>query len=465
MTSFQRQLNLYGFRRLAKGEDAGAYFHPKFQRNEPDLINQITRLPAKAALETLEEVMNASRAPAVQSQIPRKRSLNSSWVTPIRDTTDTALTKHSASSSTAASTTKRARTSAPVDYDEGLGHYRTRRLAQLEQNVLNGSIDDTGDGTSACTTASAEIINAVTPNANPHLTTNSMGMPLLQIPPADSLYARRRAAAGLSAASNQQSVSFAKDLSLPTPGGNYLFSPSGRDDFIELCPDLIGSPHFTNLMATVSSDYDVLLSPNGIGLSLLNTPIAYTLPVPHFPQAAQRATSSASAAPMGCAPDPLTAALQRAVFSAAQFDPMRTTDLTAPDTRATVRTATSAFTAVPAAHRSNRASAASHMHAPASLSAENSDGAGVGEEEEEDPEAAWLSGHSAEVFDDFLDSMCPTLEAPIAQQSASASASASAGPGAAVGVRSAGQCVAESSVAAQGINAVLGPGMLLARAE
>jgi hypothetical protein len=89
MTSFQRQLNLYGFRRLAKGEDAGAYFHPKFQRNEPDLINQITRLPAKAALETLEEVMNASRAPAVRSQIPRKRSLNSSWVSPIRDTDDT----------------------------------------------------------------------------------------------------------------------------------------------------------------------------------------------------------------------------------------------------------------------------------------------------------------------------------------------------------------------------------------
>jgi hypothetical protein len=462
MTSFQRQLNLYGFRRLAKGEDAGAYFHPKFQRNEPDLINQITRLPAKAALETLEEVMNASRAPAVRSQIPRKRSLNSSWVSPIRDTDDTAQTKratqHSASSSTAS---KRVRTTAPVDYDEGLGHYRTRRLAQLEQNVLNGSIDDTGDGTSACTTASAEIINAVTPNANPQLTTNSMGMPLLQIPPADSLYARRRAAAGLSAASNQQSVSFAKGLSLPTPGGNYLFSPSGRDDFSELCPDLIGSPHFTNLMATVSSDYDVLPSPNGIGLSLLNTPMAYTLPVPHIAQAAQRATSSASAAPMGVASDPLTSALQRAVFSAAQFDPMRTTDQNAPDTRAHLSSTASAFTAVPAAHR---ASAASHMHASASLSAENSDGAGVGEEEE-DPEAAWLSGHSAEVFDDFLDSMCPTLEVPIAQQSASASASASAGPGAAVGVRSAGQCVAESSVAAQGINAVLGPGMLLARAE
>mmetsp|Transcript_11255 Transcript_11255/g.15503 ORF Transcript_11255/g.15503 Transcript_11255/m.15503 type:complete len:414 (+) Transcript_11255:68-1309(+) len=48
-TSFQRQLNLYGFRRLSKGEDQGSYFHPKFQRNRKDLLYEIRRLPVKSS--------------------------------------------------------------------------------------------------------------------------------------------------------------------------------------------------------------------------------------------------------------------------------------------------------------------------------------------------------------------------------------------------------------------------------
>lgn len=48
MTSFQRQLNLYGFRRVTKGEDTGSYYHPKFQRGRRDLISEIKRLPGKA---------------------------------------------------------------------------------------------------------------------------------------------------------------------------------------------------------------------------------------------------------------------------------------------------------------------------------------------------------------------------------------------------------------------------------
>ena len=39
LTSFQRQLNLYGFRRITKGEDQGAYFHPKFQHERQDLLD------------------------------------------------------------------------------------------------------------------------------------------------------------------------------------------------------------------------------------------------------------------------------------------------------------------------------------------------------------------------------------------------------------------------------------------
>jgi hypothetical protein len=51
-TSFQRQLNLYGFRRVTKGEDQGAYFHPKFIYGRSDSVYEIRRLPGKTDYQT-----------------------------------------------------------------------------------------------------------------------------------------------------------------------------------------------------------------------------------------------------------------------------------------------------------------------------------------------------------------------------------------------------------------------------
>jgi hypothetical protein len=48
LTSFQRQLNLYGFRRITKGEDQGSYYHAKFQRGKPNSVQDIRRLQGKA---------------------------------------------------------------------------------------------------------------------------------------------------------------------------------------------------------------------------------------------------------------------------------------------------------------------------------------------------------------------------------------------------------------------------------
>eukprot|EP01083_Nonionella_stella_P112191 329705_1 len=48
LTSFQRQLNLYGFQRIHVGPLEGAYHHPKFQRDNFSLISGMKRTVRKS---------------------------------------------------------------------------------------------------------------------------------------------------------------------------------------------------------------------------------------------------------------------------------------------------------------------------------------------------------------------------------------------------------------------------------
>ena len=52
-SSFQRQLNIYGFSRLTCGVDRGCYYHPKFLRGRPELCEGIIRQDVKGMRERI----------------------------------------------------------------------------------------------------------------------------------------------------------------------------------------------------------------------------------------------------------------------------------------------------------------------------------------------------------------------------------------------------------------------------
>lgn len=82
LTSFQRQLNLYGFRRIAKGPDQGCYFHPKFQCNRRDLLQEVKRLPEKGSLPSYDEFITSISCGSTEpiAAKSRKRSFQDSTI-------------------------------------------------------------------------------------------------------------------------------------------------------------------------------------------------------------------------------------------------------------------------------------------------------------------------------------------------------------------------------------------------
>lgn len=62
MTSFQRQLNLYGFRRITKGPDMGACHHDLFHRDRPDLCLLIKRIPKQKSSSPQSKPLDSSNS-------------------------------------------------------------------------------------------------------------------------------------------------------------------------------------------------------------------------------------------------------------------------------------------------------------------------------------------------------------------------------------------------------------------
>lgn len=53
--SFQRQLNLYGFKRITRGPDTGGYYHEKFLRGRPGLCVNMQRTRIKGSPKKAED--------------------------------------------------------------------------------------------------------------------------------------------------------------------------------------------------------------------------------------------------------------------------------------------------------------------------------------------------------------------------------------------------------------------------
>jgi hypothetical protein len=133
MTSFQRQLNLYGFRRINKGDDTGAYFHPKFRRGREEMLAEIKRMSNKDDLESLEEVMSQNhQQPFTASQTKKKAAFGARASQYGRDI---AALAHTVSPTAKTKTKRRGKRS--LSFDAGAETInKTRKVGRPRNNPL-----------------------------------------------------------------------------------------------------------------------------------------------------------------------------------------------------------------------------------------------------------------------------------------------------------------------------------------
>jgi len=85
LTSFQRQLNLYGFRRITQGADAGAYYHELFLQGRPHLCMRMNRQKVKGT---------GHKQPTDAQSEPNFYAMPPHLLNPNKSATIAALTEH-----------------------------------------------------------------------------------------------------------------------------------------------------------------------------------------------------------------------------------------------------------------------------------------------------------------------------------------------------------------------------------
>jgi hypothetical protein len=89
LSSFRRQLNLYGFRRFLSGRDKGGYYHEMFLRGQPELCSQMIRTTAKGRAKVKVTEPNFYKMPfSVEDQISGQHLANVRPVSPISSDDD-----------------------------------------------------------------------------------------------------------------------------------------------------------------------------------------------------------------------------------------------------------------------------------------------------------------------------------------------------------------------------------------
>ena len=78
LASVQRQLNLYGFKTIVKGDEKGTIFNPLFRRDNPDLIKHIYRVskPKSSKSSTNSKETNLAEGPSDPEESDRSFIMN-----------------------------------------------------------------------------------------------------------------------------------------------------------------------------------------------------------------------------------------------------------------------------------------------------------------------------------------------------------------------------------------------------